>query len=243
MTLRVPPSERSVRPPDLDPATREAMRADDARERAVGKTFFEAFELPILIASALVLTFLIKTFLLQAFFIPTGSMIPTLLVDDRVLVEKVSLHFRDFERGEVIVFRRPGMEGVGADTPAGVARSFFEGLGLARPPDDLDLIKRIIGLPGETVEIRDGTVFVDAVALTEPYTQPETRDYGPERVPDGHLLMLGDNRMNSDDSRFSLGPVPVSNVVGRAFVIVWPPSSFNVGLDTDYGEVGERPRP
>lgn len=228
--------ERSVRPADLDPTTRAALRAAAARPHR--RTGGPLSELPILVVAALVMAFLIKTFLLQAFYIPSGSMIPTLEVGDRVLVEKVTYRWRQPERGEVIVFRRPGAQ----DRDAGLARlarSFLEGLGLVQPSTDIDLIKRVIGLPGDTVAIRDGTVLVNGKRLREPYARTETRNFKKTRVPKGKLFMLGDNRMNSDDSRFSLGPVPIDNVVGRAFVILWPPTHAALGLDRDYANVGE----
>jgi signal peptidase I len=98
-------------------------------------------------------------------------------------------------------------------------------LGIERPEHE-DFIKRVIGLPGETVELRDGRLFVDGVRIREPYLKGavDTRDYGPVKVPEGALFVLGDNRLNSNDSRFGLGFVPVDKVVGRAFAIVWPPS-------------------
>jgi signal peptidase I len=98
-------------------------------------------------------------------------------------------------------------------------------LGIERPEHE-DFIKRVIGLPGETVELRDGRLFVDGTRIHEPYLKGavDTREYGPVRVPKGALFVLGDNRLNSNDSRFGLGFVPVDKVVGRAFAIVWPPA-------------------
>jgi signal peptidase I len=98
-------------------------------------------------------------------------------------------------------------------------------LGIERPEHE-DFIKRVIGLPGETVELRDGRLFVDGARIHQPYLKGavDTRDYGPVRVPGGALFVLGDYRLNSNDSRFGLGFVPVDKVVGRAFAIVWPPS-------------------
>src|SRR3712207_5497810 len=165
-------------------------------------------------------------------------MIPTLDVGDRVLVEKITYRFREPQRGEVIVFSRPGVER-GPTTIRSVARSFFEGLGLAQPDAEIDLIKRVVALPGETVALRKGIVYINGQPLDESYAQPETRDFAATKVPPGHLFMMGDNRMNSDDSRFGLGTVPLQNVVGKAFVILWPPGSAEVGLDRDYPGVGE----
>jgi signal peptidase I len=221
---------RSVRPPDLPARQRDLLRASDGAPRRSGLG-----ELPLLLVVALVLAFLIKTFLVQAFYIPSGSMMDTLQINDRVLVEKVSFRFREPERGEIIVFRRPGIE---VDRgPAAVLRSFFEGLGIIAPDAEIDLIKRVVGLPGETLEITDGIVRVDGVLLTEPYTLPDVRDFGPVEVPAEHYFMLGDNRSNSDDSRDSLGTVPADDVVGRAFVILWPPSNATFRLRHHYDTV------
>ncbi len=228
MTAEVtsPQDEESVRP-DGDGSSR-------GRRRGSWR------EIPGLILIALVLAFLIKSFLVQAFYIPSGSMIPTLEIGDRVLVEKLTYRFRDPQRGEIVVFRRPGLEEEGWSLGA-TARSFLEGLGLVQPDEDRDLIKRVIGLPGDTVELVDGVVHVNDIPLDEPYARPETRDFGPVTVPDGHLFVLGDNRTNSLDSRFSLGFVPEGNVIGRAFVILWPPGSATFALDADYPEAGEVP--
>lgn len=180
-------------------------------------------ELPVLIVLAFALAILLKTLVVQAFFIPSGSMEPVLKPGDRVLVNKV---LYEPERGHVIVFSDP-QDGRGPDR--GVIGGFLhwlsEGIGIARPEHE-DFIKRVIGLPGETIELRNGKLFVDGIQIPEPYLEGaiDTRDYGPERVPSDALFVLGDNRLNSNDSRFGLGFVPVDKVVGRAFVIVWPPS-------------------
>jgi signal peptidase I len=224
----VPAPGRSVRPPDLRRRDREELRAAHAGHAARRR----AGETPVLIVAALVLAFLIKTFLVQAFYIPSGSMIPTLEIGDRVLVEKVTYRFSDPARGDVIVFQRPG-----AEQPTGVGpaiRSFLEGLGLAQPDEDIDLIKRVIGLPGETVEIVDGVVRVDGRGLREDYVLDFEADWGPQAVPPGSYFMLGDNRGNSDDSRYSLGTVPRDHVVGKAFVILWPPGNATLRLAQRY---------
>ena len=238
--MTAPPAERSVRPPDLDADTRAELRAGGGpghRKRSV-RGIVEMWGLVVV---ALLLAFVIKTFLVQAFYIPSGSMIPTLEIRDRVLVEKVSYRFRDPERGEVIVFQRPGAEAARSGV-SGQLRSFLEGLGLAQPDADIDLIKRVIGLPGERVRVSKGVVYINGKRLREPYAQPETRSFPVTVVPEGQLFMMGDNRMNSQDSRFpELGTVPLRNVVGRAFVILWPPSQATTSLDRDYPKVGENP--
>jgi signal peptidase I len=180
-------------------------------------------ELPILILIALGLAIVLKTFFVQAFYIPSGSMEPTLHPGDRVLVRKV-LYAPD--RGDIIVFSDPeGRPGPDRGLVGGFLHWLSEGIGFARPEHE-DFIKRVIGLPGETVEIRNGRLFVDGLQIPEPYLEgrEDTRDYGPVKVPKGQLFVLGDNRLNSNDSRFGLGFVPVDKVIGKAFVIVWPPS-------------------
>ncbi len=180
-------------------------------------------ELPILFIVALAVAIVLKTFVVQAFFIPSSSMEPTLEPGDRVLVQKVMY---GPDRGDVIVFSDPqGRPGPDRGIVGGFVHWLSSTLGIERPEHE-DFIKRVIGLPGETVELRDGRLFVDGVRIREPYLKGavDTRDYGPVRVPEGAIFVLGDNRLNSNDSRFGLGFVPVDKVVGRAFAIVWPPS-------------------
>jgi len=180
-------------------------------------------ELPILLVVALAVAIILKTFVVQAFFIPSGSMEPTLEPGDRVLVQKVVY---GPDRGDIIVFSDPqGRPGPDRGIVGGFVHWLSSTLGIERPEHE-DFIKRVIGLPGETVELRDGRLFVEGVPIPQPYLKGavDTRDYGPVRVPEGALFVLGDNRLNSNDSRFGLGFVPVDKVVGRAFAIVWPPS-------------------
>jgi len=189
-------------------------------------------ELPVLIVIALLIAILIKTFLVQAFYIPSESMERTLLPGDRVLVCRVCTHLSDIHRGDVIVFSDPHPA---PDGGRGVIGGFFhwlaEGIGVAQP-ENPDYIKRVIGLPGDTVEIKDGVVYVNGVKLDEPYLDPQhdDRSFPIKTIPDGMLFVLGDNRAHSGDSRFSppegVGLVPVDKVIGRAFVIVWPPSRW-----------------
>ncbi|HEX6230207.1 MAG TPA: signal peptidase I [Actinomycetota bacterium] len=201
----------------------EGRRVSEAEEGERRGTLSFLRELPILIVLALGLAILLKTFVVQAFYIPSGSMEPTLEPGDRVLVNKV---FYEPSRGDVIVFSDPKD---GRSVDRGIVGGFLhwlsEALGFARPEHE-DFIKRVIGLPGETVEVRDGRLLVDGRRVAEPYLRGpvDERDYGPTRVPAGMLFVLGDNRLNSNDSRFGLGFVPVDKVVGRAFVIIWPPS-------------------
>lgn len=183
-------------------------------------------ELPALIVIAFLLALLIKTFLVQAFYIPSLSMSPTLEVGDRVLVNKLAYRFGDPERGDVVVFENPRPTPQPDRNPLSAAWHWvIEGLGFSTTPDR-DFIKRVIGLPGETIEQRNGVIYIDGQELDEPWLPPhqDGRPVPPTRVPEGHLFVLGDNRANSNDSRFSLGPIPMENVVGKAFVVIWPPS-------------------
>jgi signal peptidase I len=154
-----------------------------------------------IVAGALILALIVKTFLFQAFYIPSLSMYPTLDKGDRVLVNKLSYDLHDVHRGDVVVFGRPPSE----------------------PTSIKDLIKRVIGLPGDVIEARDGVVYINGKALVENYVDSgdRTENLPRQTVPPGKLFVMGDNRNNSEDSRV-FGPIPVKSVVGRAFVRVWP---------------------
>ena len=172
----------------------------------------------VVAVGALAVALLIKAFLLQAFFIPSGSMTETLHVNDRVLVNKLSYRLHDVNRGDVIVFVKPPLAS----------------------GDINDLIKRVIALPGETLTLVKGVVYIDGVKLDEPYTLdkpsvPE-RDVipgcdntpAPDRctIPPGFVFVMGDNRTGSSDSR-TFGPIEESSIVGRAFLKVWPISDIS----------------
>ena len=179
-------------------------------------------ELPFLLLAALVVAVLIKTFVVQPFYIPSGSMIPTLLVDDRVMVSKISYLFGEPERGDVIVFENPYAPEIEESFPEAVVRSTLEALGIRTSVND-DLIKRVVGLGGETIEIRDNQMFVDGVILDEPYLQPGVAmaDFGPRTIADDELFMMGDNRNESSDGRV-FGPIPADDVIGKAVFRIWP---------------------
>ena len=189
-------------------------------------------ELPVLVAIALLIAILIKSFLIQAFYIPSPSMEPTLVRGDRVLVCRVCVRFGDVARGDVVVFADPDPEPHAEDGFVRDAlRWLAEGVGVAQPEDE-DFIKRVVGLPGDVVEIRRGNVFVNGDRLDEPYLddREDTRSFAPRTIPDGMLFVMGDNRLVSGDSRFDpptgVGLVPEDRVIGVAFVRVWPPSRW-----------------
>jgi signal peptidase I len=183
-------------------------------------------ELPVLLLVAFVLALLIKSFLLQAFYIPSESMEPTLEVGDRVLVNKVVYRLHPPRRGDVVVFADPDPEPAPDRNPVSAFWHWLtEGLGVSTSPEK-DFIKRVIGLPGETVEVKRGEVFIDGQRIDEPYLGPieDDDDYGPVEVPPDSLFVMGDNRPNSNDSRRGLGFIPYDKVIGKAFVVIWPPS-------------------
>jgi len=187
-----------------------------------------AKEIPLLVGLAILIAFLVKTFVAQAFYIPSGSMIPQLNIGDRVVVSKVSYDLHDPNRGDIIVFDAPpgapGVQQKSKDTgPGRVIRDIFESIGILQPSTE-EYIKRVIGLPGETVQGKDGHVFINGQELIEPYLPPgvTTSDFGPLVVPKGGLWVMGDNRNNSSDSRV-FGPIRRNTVVGRAILRVWPP--------------------
>ncbi|MEM9905256.1 MAG: signal peptidase I [Cyanobacteria bacterium P01_D01_bin.44] len=163
------------------------------------------------IGLSVVLALGIRQFVAEARYIPSGSMEPTLQINDRLVVEKISYHFNPPGRGDIVVFWPPEEL-----FPAGKRRDAF--------------IKRVIGLPGDVVEVADGTVFVNDAPLDESYIKaPPDYLWGPEEVPDEAYLVLGDNRNSSYDSH-AWGFVPKENIIGRAVVRFWPPSRLG-GLD------------
>jgi signal peptidase I len=196
-------------------------QAEPTRHRNPVIRFFG--ELPGLILIAFILALLIKTLLVQAFFIPSGSMEPTLMPGDRVLVLKVPYYFHDPRRGDIVVFSDPNPSN---QPDRGVVGGFvhwlFQGLGVQHP-DNEDFIKRVIGLPGETVWAKGGHVYVDGTRIAEPYLTQNTADFPKTRVPAGSLFVMGDNRGNSLDSRFGLGFIPIDKVIGKAELVIWPP--------------------
>jgi signal peptidase I len=179
----------------------EAVQTTEAKQEDTGTHFGRwLIETAVMIALAFLLAQGIKTFVIQPFVIPTGSMEPTIMTGDRVLAEKISLRFRDVRTGEIVVF----------DDPTG------------RHPQ---LIKRVIAVGGQTVDIQDGSVVVNGAPLDEPYVHGKVTDPGTVPLPitlaDDQVWLMGDNRPNSGDSRF-MGAIDESMVRGRAFAIYWP---------------------
>ena len=166
---------------------------------------FLEFLVILLVAFALVFGF-VKPFVLEAFRVPSESMVPTLEVGDRFLANKFVYRIREPERGDIIVFR--SVEG-----------------------GDEDLVKRIVAVAGDEVAVENGVLRVNGVTQNEPFTNKGFPDdgsfFGPTRVPEGEVFVMGDNRANSRDSRF-FGPVPLENIEGEAFASFWPPSRVGI---------------
>ena len=195
-----------------DPDGERAEWPTEAPEvQSVKKAAWLSFlEWGILIVSALVIALLIKTFLFQAFYIPSESMTPTLLRNDRVLVNKLSYHMHDVHRGDIIVFKAPP----GID------------------PDVKDLVKRVIGLPGETIEARaDGHVYINGQKLQEAWLPRGVRTeiFQPIKIPPESYFVLGDNRGNSKDSRFFPSHfIRKQDIIGRVFLRIWPLNRLDI---------------
>ena len=196
-----------------DAATGEAVRSDlSQKQRSQMRAIWEwVFVVVVAISAAM----LIRVFLFQQYYIDGPSMQTTLMPEDRVLVNKMSYKLHDIHRGDVIVFDRVTNE-VQHD----------------------DLIKRVLGLPGETLEIRSCIVYIDGIEVDEPYLNPEQTsqiepsarcgshtDMAPIVVPDHMVFVMGDNRVQSFDSR-DFGPIDTDKVRGRAFVVIWPASAW-----------------
>jgi signal peptidase I len=198
-----------------EPTEREAApEPDPPKKRRSRSTLRVVVEWGIILAVAVLAAVLIRTFVVQPFYIPSGSMEPTLNVGDRLLVNKLSYHFHSPHRGDIVVFKKPP-----DDTTPGIT----------------DLVKRVIGLPGETVSAHNGQIYINGRQLSEHWlprvdqgvtTFPSSIPGclpAPDgcKIPPGEYFMMGDNRTDSSDSRV-IGPVPSNLFIGRAFVRVWP---------------------
>jgi signal peptidase I len=201
-----PPLER---PPEEAPAPKSKRGLHKKRKPSALRNLIEWV---LIIGAALLVALVIKQFLVQAFYIPSESMENTLHVGDRVLVNKLSYRLHDVHKGDIVVFERPPAE--------------------AGEPAIKDLIKRVIAGPGDTIEGRDGMVYVNDQPLDEDYLPTDkcparrcTANLPRQTIPADHYFVMGDNRTNSKDSR-SFGPISESLIVGRAFVRVYPLSKI-----------------
>jgi signal peptidase I len=205
VSVLAPGSEGPDDPGGDDPAGAEAPH---------GRGYRTVIEWVVILAAVLLCTVVLRSFVVQSFYIPSGSMEPTLQIGDRIIVDKLSYHLHDVHRGDIVVFARPPLEDQAY----------------------ADLVKRVIGLPGETISSRDGQVYINGKLLAEPWlpkvdqgvtgTLPGDPNEqfnlpGPVKIPAGEYFVMGDNRTDSEDSRF-FGPIPGSLIVGRAVAVVWP---------------------
>ncbi|HEV7956509.1 MAG: signal peptidase [Microbacteriaceae bacterium] len=245
---------------ETDPSPR-AVRAAQDRSKTRGVRLFIR-DILIIFVAAVVISVGIKTFLVRSFYIPSGSMMDTLQINDRIIVNQLVPELVALERGDVAVFRDPGgwlpAQVVPEVNPVvGAVDWFLTAIGLSASDSNDHLIKRIIGLPGDTVTCCNavGQMEVNGVPLDESYVRlPDgaTKVSGDDfsvTVPEGALWVMGDNRYRSKDSRYnqdspSNGFVPIENVVGRAILVTWPsehwswldnyPDTFRgVGNDAD----------
>jgi signal peptidase I len=205
-------------PPGESPAPAPAPEAEAVAERKSNRWIIELLGVVVV---ALVVAFLLRTFVIATYSIPSGSMEPTLKVGDRIVVDKLSYHLHGVGRGNIVVFSTPPKEDC------------------AGPPV-ANLVKRVIGLPGETVSLSGGNVFIDGRALAEPwlpaseqgrtYPGPSPDAYSlhhPFHVPKGDVYVMGDNRTLSCDSRY-WGPIAQSTIVGKVDLRIWPLSRLNL---------------
>ena len=189
-------------------------------------------ELVLIVAVALGLALGIQAFLVKPFRIPSESMVPTLEIGQRVLVNRIGARFSDPEVGDVVVFHPPAGAEEDNQCGAGVPPT---GQPCARPTPqraDVNFIKRIVAGPGDRLELRDGHVILNGERQSEPYTQPCQGSEGctyptPITIPPDHYFMMGDNRGESADSR-EWGPVPKKWIIGKAFATYWPPDRLGI---------------
>jgi signal peptidase I len=199
-----PVDDRAVS--DVDPDTEvDAANAPSRRQKHRRRVVTEWL---IIVVVALAASFVMRTFVVQTFYIPSGSMEPTLLVGDRILVSKLSVSLGTINRGDIVVFKAPPAEHCGEVVT--------------------DLVKRVIGLPGDYLTSKGNTIYVGTsptteVALSEPWThtEPLGTPIGSEHVPANTYFVMGDNHADSCDSRM-WGTVPKSDIIGKVFLRIWP---------------------
>jgi len=239
------PSADSEPPGEEPPSKESAEQEEPAKKSKTNSVLRQVAELPVLIVLAFGIAVIIKVFLVQAFFIPSASMNPTLVRGDRVLVEKIGYRIGEPKRGQVIVFAQE-TAGEAPDLPASEdIRNFFRELIGLPTGEETDFIKRVVAVGGDVITYQGNSrkLVVNGERVDEPYIkggrdtsstkisrancksmQLEAGDDGC-RVPAGAVFVMGDNRGNSMDSRV-FGPVEESEIVGRAWIIIWPPEDF-----------------
>jgi signal peptidase I len=192
-------------PPGAEPAEEKPAEAGPRRRRRLRRALVET---GVIIAVAVLLAGLVRTFAFQTFWIPSASMVPTLGVYDRILVQKAFFSWRDVREGEIVVFSHPPLD----NCPG---------------PEGGDLVKRVIALPGQTIYSSGNSIYVNGRLLAEPYLPqydplgpPIASSQHPYRVPPGEFYVLGDNRADSCDSRY-WGPLKGSSIIGKVVLTFW----------------------
>jgi signal peptidase I len=219
-SVRTPPIDEpeaaELEPVDIIPSTPRRSR----RKRLL-------IEFVVLTAIALLIAFFLRTFVAQAYYIPTDSMQPGLDVGDRIVLDKVSYVAHGPRRGDIVIFDSPLQSSSDdAALPVRLVRRGLDAVGL-RQPDTDTLVKRVIALPGETVEASNGRVLIDGEPIDEPYlaTGTVTASFGPKHVGDDEVWVMGDKRATSRDSR-DFGAIPRDSITGRVGLKFWPPSEL-----------------
>ncbi|GAC1595156.1 MAG: signal peptidase I [Acidimicrobiales bacterium] len=213
----------------MDPQPGVTSNPSSGGRRSAGLSQLKGLlELPVIAALAVVIVVVLRAFVIQPFYIPSASMVPQLRVNDKIVVSRISYRIHRPRRGDVIVFDRP--PGAALDphtvTTGGPLAFVTRRLGLVPRTDEF--VKRVVGLPGEVVEGRNGHVYVSGALLVEPYLHPglRTEPFAAHRVPAGQLWVMGDNRGDSEDSRF-FGTIHTNAIVGRAILKVWPATDLS----------------
>lgn len=190
----------------VEPLDVDEVPAKKARSRSRSRSLIEWL---VVVAIAVLVSLLIRTYVFQTFYIPSGSMEPTLQIGDRILVSKLSVELGTIHRGDILVFK----------APAGVVNDCGDNV--------TDLVKRVIGLPGDEVTSTGNSIYVNHHKLTQSWAhnEPLGRPIGKVTVPKNEYFMIGDNQPASCDSRY-WGEVPRSSIIGKAFLRIWPLGRF-----------------
>ncbi|SHE92255.1 signal peptidase I [Ferrithrix thermotolerans DSM 19514] len=184
----------------------EPQSKSKGKRKSLVRTLSEWLTIGII---AFLLALVVRAFVFQSYYIPSGSMLPTLQIGDRILVDKLSYDLHSIHEGDIVVFRKPT-----SDTDsAGIT----------------DLVKRVIGLPGQKISEVNGQVYINGKLLKEPFLPKSALTFhlATQTVPKGDVFVMGDNRMNSKDSRY-FGPISEKLIVGKVVMIFWPPSQFKL---------------
>ncbi len=199
------PEENADDPMTATVATDDTPPSEDPKPQKVRSGRRALLEWVIIVVLAVVVSLVMRAYVLQTFFIPSGSMEPTLLVGDRVMVSKISLDFGSIHRGDILVFKAP------------------KSASICGPNEPEDFVKRVIGLPGDHLSSKGNTIYVNnkPLKITWTHYEPLGKAIGNVTVPKNSYFMMGDNYPDSCDSRY-WGSVPRSDVIGRVFVRIWP---------------------